>query len=326
VTAGAAAVLAGPLTDADVSTSTPQTFSDWGVRGLAFILIGQVLTAMASMAETAREEDLADLAITKRLSAAMDQSRLLVHFQPIMSLADPGRLLGAEALVRLDEHERGLVGPVEFIPSAERSGLIRPLGEHVLRTACRQVVAWRAQGLVDDEFTLSVNVSPRQLDAVDFPERVDSVLRATGMDPARLQLEITETCVAEDRGRFVDALHSLHRLGIELALDDFGTGHSTLAEVQQLPIDVIKVDRQFVAGLGADGVAIVSNVLDLARSVGMSTIAEGVETAEQERVLASLGCDAAQGYLYGAAVAADDFAVRLVAAPSDRPSSRATDG
>lgn len=327
VTAVSAAVLAGPLTYAEVSTRTPQLLSDWVVRGLSFIVIGQVLTAMASIAATARQAELADLATTKRLSTAMDQSRLVVHYQPIVSLADPGRTLGAEALVRLDDPQRGIVAPGEFIPSAERSGMIRPLGEHVLRTACRQVVDWRAQGLVGADFTLSVNVSPRQLDAVDFAERVGSVLAATGMDPAQLQLEITETCVAEHRDRFLNALHSLRRLGVELALDDFGTGHSTLAEVQQLPIDVIKVDRQFVAALCPDGAAIVTNVVDLARSVGMTTIAEGVETAEQEQLLASLGCDAAQGYLYGRPGPADEFALRLVAATaSDPTSARSIDG
>lgn len=319
VTSVVAAILAGPLTYADTSTRTPQTLTDWGLRGLFFVVIGQVLTAMAGIAASAREAELADLTIAKRLSAAMDESRLVVFFQPIVSLSEPGRLLGAEALVRLDDPPHGLVGPVDFIPSAERSGMIRPLGEHVLRTACRQVVAWRSAGLISDDFTLSVNVSPRQLDAVDFADRVGSVLAATGMDPARLQLEITETCVAEHRGRFLDALHSLRRLGVELALDDFGTGHSTLAEVQQLPIDVIKVDRQFVATLSRGNAAIVANVVDLARSVGMSTIAEGVETAEQEQLLVSLGCDAAQGYLYGAAVAAEDFAVRLVAASGVSP-------
>jgi EAL domain-containing protein (putative c-di-GMP-specific phosphodiesterase class I) len=320
VTAVAAALLAGPLTYADTATRTPQTLTDWGLRGVFFVVIGQVLTAMAGIAASAREAELADLRMAKRLSAALDESRLVVFFQPIVSLSERGRLLGAEALVRLDDPPHGLIGPADFIPSAERSGMIRPLGEHVLRTACRQVVAWIDEGLVDEDFTLSVNVSPRQLDAVDFADRVGSVLAATGLDPARLQLEITETCVAEHRGRFLDALHSLRRLGVELALDDFGTGHSTLAEVQQLPIDVIKVDRQFVATLCSGGDAIVTNVVDLARSVGMSTIAEGVETPEQERRLAALRCEAAQGYLYGAPVSSDEFALRLVASPVDRTS------
>lgn len=332
LTALAAGLLAGPLMYADVATRTAQPISEWGSRTLFFIVIGQILTAMAAIAVDGSRKELDDLDAGKALAKAMDQSRFEVYFQPLVSFADPGHVTGAEALVRLNDPELGVVAPDEFIPTAESTGMIRPLGEFVLRSACEQLVAWRRNGLVGADFTLSVNVSPRQLDAADFPERVAGVLRETGMDPAQLQLEITETALAEHPDQFTASLHSLRRLGVGLALDDFGTGHSTLAEVQRLPIGVIKIDRVFVTTLGGDGCAIAENVVSLARSLGLTTVAEGVETDAQARLLARMGCDKGQGFLYGRPVPGEQFALSLMAEgstgplgaePVDRPSSTA---
>jgi len=325
-TALAAGVLAGPMTYADVATRTPQSFADWGLRALFFVIIGQALTAMTSIATAAREEELDDLRSAHALSAALDDGRIEAWFQPIVSLRSAGRITGAEALVRMRDLEHGVVPPCEFIPAAERNGMIRPLGEFVLRAACQQVVDWRTHGLVGPWFTLSVNVSPRQMDSTDFVERVAAVLAETGLEPSMLQLEITETSLAEHRAQFVDSVHGLRRLGVRLALDDFGTGHSTLAELQSLPVDVIKIDRQFVSSVGQGGSVIAENVVALARSLGLSTVAEGVETSEQARLLRSLGCDAAQGYLYGRPVASPEFARWLLsesAARSGHPRSAA---
>ncbi|MHB1138825.1 MAG: putative bifunctional diguanylate cyclase/phosphodiesterase [Microthrixaceae bacterium] len=311
-TAVAAGVLSGPLMYADVATRTPQSVADWGARGLFFIVIGQALTAMTSIATAAREEELDDLRCARDLSSALDQGRLEVWFQPIVSLRTTGRITGAEALARLREPEGDVVLPGEFVPGAERNGMIRPLGDHVLRAACQEAARWRAQQLIDPCFTLSVNVSPRQLDSTDFVERVAAVLTETGLAPSMLQLEITETSLAQHRAQFVDAVHSLRRLGVRLALDDFGTGHSTLAEVQSLPIDVIKIDRQFVATMGSGGSVIAEHVVALARSLGLATVAEGVETSQQATLLGSLGCDSAQGYLYGRPVPPAQFTAWLL--------------
>lgn len=319
VTALAAGILAGPLMYADVSDQTAQQLSEWVARLLFFVVIGQILTAMAAVAVESSRKQIEDLDAGRALARAMDESRFEVFFQPIVSFADHGRVTGAEALVRLHDPERGIVAPDEFIPTAECTGMIRPLGELVLRSACEQLVAWRRNGLVDADFTLSVNVSPRQLDAADFPDRVAGVLRETAMDPAQLQLEITETALAEHPDQFTASLHSLRRLGVCLALDDFGTGHSTLAEVQRLPVAVIKIDRVFVAALGdGDGDrAIAENVVSLGRSLGLTTVAEGVETDAQADVLARMGCDRGQGYLYGRPVPGEQFALSLMAT-SDR--------
>lgn len=329
-TALAAGVLAGPLSYADVSQRTHQTLLDWGTRTVFFVVIGQVLTAMIAIAVESRREELSDLDSARCLASALDDSRFEVYFQPIVSLCNqesdgcaPGtteRVTGAEALLRMHDTDGNLVGPDQFIPNAERTGMIRPVGEFVLRDACRQVVSWQARGLLGPSFMLSVNVSPLQLDAGDFAERVAGVLKETGLDPSWLQLEITETALAESREQFLTSLHSLRRLGVHLALDDFGTGHSTLAEVQRLPVDVIKIDRQFVATLGSGGSPIAENVVSLARSLGLGTVAEGVETDGQARHLRSLGCDSAQGYFYGHPVPADEFELaRLAHGPSAGP-------
>lgn len=315
-TSVASGLLAGPLMYSDVSSRTSQSLLDWGTRAVFFVVIGQLMTAMCAMAVADRRCKLDDLDTAQRLVAAMDQARFVVHFQPIVSLGERSSMTGAEALVRLRGLDGELVGPDEFIPSAERTGMIRPLGEFVLRSACEQMVAWRRQGLVDASFTLSVNVSPRQLDAADFTDRVAGVLRETAMDPGQLQLEITETALAEHPEQFTATLHALRRLGVRLALDDFGTGHSTLAEVQRLPVSTIKVDRVFVAALGDGRSAIAENVVSLARSLELSSVAEGVETAEQARLLTEMGCERGQGYLYGRPVPGDEFALSLVAAGS----------
>lgn len=323
VTALAAGILAGPLMYADVSEGTTQQLSEWVARLLFFVVIGQILTAMAAVAVEGSRKEIEDLDAGRALARAMDESRFEVFFQPIVSFGEHGRVTGAEALVRLHDPERGIVAPDEFIPTAECTGMIRPLGELVLRSACEQLVSWRRSGLVDADFTLSVNVSPRQLDAADFPDRVAGVLRETAMDPAQLQLEITETALAEHPDQFTASLHSLRRLGVCLALDDFGTGHSTLAEVQRLPVAVIKIDRVFVAALGdgnGDGDrAIAENVVSLGRSLGLTTVAEGVETAAQADVLARMGCDRGQGFLYGRPVPGAQFALSLMAAAGTGP-------
>jgi EAL domain-containing protein (putative c-di-GMP-specific phosphodiesterase class I) len=324
VTALAAGILAGPLMYADVATRTAQPLSEWVARLLFFVVIGQILTAMAAIAVDGSRKELDDLDAGRALAQAMDQSRFEVYFQPIVSFTDAGRVTGAEALVRLNDPSLGVVAPDEFIPAAESTGMIRPLGEFVLRSACEQLVAWRRNGLVGADFTLSVNVSPRQLDAADFPERVAGVVRETAMDPAQLQLEITETALAEHPDQFTASLHSLRRLGVGLALDDFGTGHSTLAEVQRLPVGVIKIDRVFVTAMGDDGCAIAENVVSLARSLGLTTVAEGVETEVQADVLARMGCDRGQGFLYGRPVPGEQFALSLMAASNHRSAGEGT--
>jgi EAL domain-containing protein (putative c-di-GMP-specific phosphodiesterase class I) len=309
----ASTALAGPLSYADVSAGTAQAAMDWGSRGVYFVLIGQALTAVATLNSHAAAKELSDLRAAKGLWTALDRGRFEVYFQPVVSMAGAGEVVGAEALVRLHDAERGLVAPDQFIPLAEQTGMIRPLGAWVLRSACAEVARWRTAGLVGPHFTLAVNVSARELEAPSFCEGVSDVLHQTGLAPSMLFLEITETAVAEDPERFINALHGLHRLGIGLALDDFGIGHSSLAEVQRLPVDVIKIDKSFVAtlGHGEHGSAIARNIVSLAASLDVFTVVEGVETSEQADILTRMGCDLAQGYLFGRPVPADAFELGL---------------
>jgi diguanylate cyclase (GGDEF)-like protein len=244
------------------------------------------------------------LRIEALLREGIGRGELSLVYQPQLS-ASSGRVVAVEALARWRSAELGPVGPSEFIPLAEESGLIHEIGLRVLREACRQVAAWRQGG--QPVVTVAVNVSVRQLHDPDFARTVEAVLREEGTEPADLELEITESALLVDDAALVEALARLRRLGIRLALDDFGTGYSSLSHVARLPIDVIKIDRSFVAGLGSAsrGAAIVAGVVGMGRELGLRVTAEGVETREQQEVLAALGCDVLQGFLVSEPLAAD---------------------
>lgn len=212
-------------------------------------------------------------------------------------------MIGVEALVRWRHPERGLVNPGEFIPLAEETGLILPLGEWCLRTACAQVAAWEG-------VELSVNLSPVQFKHNDLVGLVWDTLRESGLDPLRLELEITEGVLIQDSEGALATLTALRELGVRIAMDDFGTGYSSLGYLQRFPVDKIKIDRSFVGRLGCGGnaVAIVKAMVNLGRSLGIGINAEGVETAEQMAILRQMGCDEVQGFLLGKPVAADEIA------------------
>jgi diguanylate cyclase (GGDEF)-like protein len=240
-----------------------------------------------------------------RLGLARDELR--VAYQPIVRLAD-GRITGIEALVRWERPGHGLVGAADFVPLAEETGLIVPVGAWVLRAACEQVVAWdRAV----DPLGLSVNLSARQLADPSLVGMVEQTLRETGMAPDRLCLEVTESALASDADTAVVALAALKELGVRLAIDDFGTGYATLDYVRRFSMaDELKIDRSFVAGLTdvhVPDAAIVSASIVLANALGFDTVAEGVENAEQLAVLRRLGCQYAQGYWFSRPVAAEDL-------------------
>jgi diguanylate cyclase (GGDEF)-like protein len=244
------------------------------------------------------EEDL-------RRALAEGAGELWVAYQPIHRLAD-GRMTGVEALARWDHPRRGPVPPAEFVPVAESSGLIVELGRHVLSTACAQVARWQADTPAD-ALALNVNLSARQIPDPGVAGEVARVLAASGLAPASLSLEITEGVLLEDSDETARALAALRDLGLRVVLDDFGTGFSSLGYLRRYALDGLKIDRAFVADLGADGAgdaAIVAAIQGMARALGMRTVAEGVETAAQLERLRGLGCDAAQGYHLGRPAAA----------------------
>ena len=262
---------------------------------------GEVLRYDPSM----RDELLARVRTEEGLRRALAEGELRVHYQPTVDLTT-GRMTGVEALVRWQLPTGELVPPLEFIPVAEDTGLVVPLGAWVLREACAQGARWLAGP--GEPLSVSVNVSARQLDE-SLVGVVDAVLAETGLPAHLLVLELTESVLVADDAGTSAVLHALRRLGVRLAIDDFGTGFSALAYLSRLPIDVIKVDRAFVAQLCApEGRAdLARTIIEMARALGMSTTAEGIETPEQLAALRSLGCDLGQGYLFSRPVPAEEL-------------------
>jgi diguanylate cyclase (GGDEF)-like protein len=232
------------------------------------------------------------------LRRALDHDGLRLHYQPLVDLAT-GALAGAEGLVRLEDPDRGLIPPAEFISVAEETGLVVPLGAWVTAEAAAQAAAWQAlQPAGAPPMVVSINLSGRQLTAPGFAVEVGAAIARSGADPSHLCFEVTENTLLDAAGGSVDTLEDLKALGVRLAIDDFGTGHSSLTWLRRIPADFLKIDRTFVAGLGTHpgDTAIVRAVLDLGRALDLITVAEGVETPEQLAALRELGCHWAQGF------------------------------
>jgi diguanylate cyclase (GGDEF)-like protein len=240
------------------------------------------------------------------LRGAVEQRQLRLVFQPQLRMGD-GSLAGCEALLRWEHPELGAVSPIEFIPVAEDTGLMRAIGDWVLAEACRQAAGWPLPLVV------SVNVSPRQALCAGFVERVQAALDAAGLPPTRLELEITESVFLDESPATLDALRQLRTRGVRIALDDFGTGYSALSYLRAFPFDTLKIDRSFIRGMAAGGeaLAIVKMILGLAHTLGMQAVAEGVEDAVQARMLEHHGCHVLQGYLLSRPLPADELSVFL---------------
>ena len=244
--------------------------------------------------------------IEQELRDAIEADELEVYYQPKVSIAT-GKLVGAEALVRWLHAEHGMVPPDEFIPIAERNGLIVPIGELTLRKACRQFVTWHRAGF--DHVMLAVNMSAAQFSIGNIPEMMSSVITETGISPARLEIELTETAIMNDMRNAIEVLHELHKLGVSLSIDDFGTGYSSLSYLRQLPVQRIKIDRSFISEVhSADAAAAIARaVVTLGQSLGLEVVAEGVENEEQLNYLREINCDEAQGYFYARPMPAAKF-------------------
>jgi diguanylate cyclase (GGDEF)-like protein/PAS domain S-box-containing protein len=240
------------------------------------------------------------------LRAALEQGLLQLYYQP--QVADQGHLTGAEALVRWNHPIRGVVSPADFIPLAEETGLILPLGQFVLDTACRQLVAWAGQPGFD-HLSIAVNVSARQLHQEDFVALVQAILARTGANPARLKLELTESLLVDNVQETIGKMLALREMGIGFALDDFGTGYSSLSYLKRLPLDQLKIDQSFVRDVLDDpsDATIARTIVALARTLGLGVIAEGVETAAQLEFLRAAGCYAYQGYFFSRPLPLFDF-------------------
>jgi diguanylate cyclase (GGDEF)-like protein/PAS domain S-box-containing protein len=251
---------------------------------------------------------IATLRTGNELHRALERNELRLHYQPIVSL-ETGRITGFEALMRWQHPERGMVRPDEFIPLAEETGLIVPMGRWALQEACRQASWWHSHGA---RVTISVNLSPRQLAESTLTDEFAEVLHRSGVDPDAIWLEITESTLMRDAESAVVSLSKLRGLGVHLSVDDFGTGYSSMTYLKRFPVEALKVDRSFVDGLGEESgdTAICTAVVSLAHALGLRAVAEGVETAEQMASLRQLGCELAQGYLFGRPEPAETYGER----------------
>jgi diguanylate cyclase (GGDEF)-like protein len=257
------------------------------------------------------------LGLEHELRLGLQRGEFTLHYQPEISL-NSDAIVGVEALVRWTSPTREHVSPAQFIPVAEASGLIMPLGEFVLREACAQTAHWQAQGILPEPFVTWVNLSGKQLSAGGVAALVGSVLEDTGLPARHLGLEVTETAIvvdepAHDRARA--ELQELHDRGVRIAIDDFGTGSSSLAQLRRYPIDLVKIDLAFVQGVehNAKDAAITANIVSLAHALGLPAIAEGIETDGQLASMRELGCDIGQGYLLARPASADDVGRTLAA-------------
>ena len=241
----------------------------------------------------------------RRIQTALDEDEMVLHYQPILSLTEP-KILGLEALIRWPQPGGGMVPLEEFLPVAERSNLISHLGWWTLERACHQVNQWHAMFPRDPPIAVMINIPGQQFSQPELVPSVEGVLRETGLEGEYLHLEITESSAMADLDRSVDTLWALKELGVHLHVDDFGTGYSSLSYIHRFPVDSLKVDRSFVSGLseGPENFAIVKTVVDLARSLGLSVVVEGIETEEQLQVVQELGCEFGQGWLFARAMAA----------------------
>ncbi|MDD2776544.1 MAG: EAL domain-containing protein [Gallionella sp.] len=249
---------------------------------------------------------------------ALTQQQFQLHYQ--IQVDDEGHPLGAEALLRWQHPQRGLIAPDEFIPVLEETELIIPIGLWVLRTACLQLKHWQGHALTDD-LVIAVNISAKQFRKAEFVMQMQLLLRETGARAQRIKLELTESMVLEDVDEAIAKMHELKALGIRFSMDDFGTGYSSLQYLKLLPLDQIKIDKSFVRDITTDpnDAAIVQAIIAITKALELDVIAEGVETQAQEDFLNQHGCHHFQGYLFGKAMPLNEFEDKLLHLPPNLP-------
>jgi EAL domain-containing protein (putative c-di-GMP-specific phosphodiesterase class I) len=269
-----------------------------------------------------RDQARARFELQSDLNGALERGEFVLHYQPSFEIST-GRLEGFEALLRWQHPTLGLVGPEQFIPLAEESGLIVSLGRFVLQEATRQLGEWRKAHRVDGELSIAVNVSARQLRSRHFLDEVRQAIEVAGIGAGQLVLEVTESMLVHEPEEVAKVLQLISDSGVRIAIDDFGTGYSSLAYLQNLPIDILKVDKSFVSptgGIEEEGRRLLGAILHLAQTLGLRSVAEGVEESEQFELLRRGGCDVGQGFLWSPPVAAD-IASRLLSQGLFSPAS-----
>ena len=248
--------------------------------------------------------------LEEELRLAMKEQQFIIYFQP--QVHHSGQIIGAEVLISWQHPERGLVSPVEFIPLAEETRLILPIGEWVLKTACSQLKIWEGNKHTR-HLQLAVNVSARQFHQADFVEQVCQILELNGINPSMLKLELTESLVLDDIDDTIFKMNALRKIGVNFSMDDFGTGYSSLSSLKKLPLDQVKIDQSFVRDLSIDldDAIIVETVIAMANKLNIQVIAEGVETEAQRTFLEFNGCQYYQGYLFSEPLPIEQFELLL---------------
>jgi len=261
-----------------------------------------------------KSQSIERLTLESALRRATERNQFSLHYQPKVDIAS-GQITGVEALLRWNHPDFGMVPPMQFIPLAEETGLIVPIGRWVLQEACAQNMAWQRRGLLP--VTMAVNLSPRQFADPHLLNDIDLALFSSGMSPVLLQLEVTESMVMRNVARAVRVLDAIQSRGIRLAIDDFGTGYSSMSLMKQFPIDTIKIDRSFVRDLPQDteDCAIAEAIIGMGKALGMTIVAEGVETSDQEAFLRAHACDEMQGFLFSKPVTAQEMTGLLRSPP-----------
>ena len=324
VTAVAAGFVCGPFLPFDVELGIEQSTGNWGLRLVFFVVIGQVVAALHLRSLPAVQERLEARGMRQRVSEAVRAGNIRPMYQPFVDL-ETGRIVGVEALARWHEPDGTVVLPAEFIPHAEDAGAITTIDLAILRMAAEQVREWDATAFadVDDlDFIVSVNLSGQGFDDERLADRVRSTIDATGLDPSRVVIEVTETALVADLKRAAARMAELKDVGVRLALDDFGVGQSTLAALLHYPIDIIKLDRTFLALTVSEGSpGLLAAVIDLATRLGPDlVVAEGIETPAQLRGVVAAGCRFGQGFLFDQPLDADTIVRALEAGAYHLPS------
>ena len=262
-------------------------------------------------------EALTRLQIETDLRHAFERDEFFLHYQPIVSLKD-GRIIGAEALIRWRHFERGIVSPATFVPVAEDTGLVVPLGRWVLRQACQQAKEWQCGIAKDQPFAMSVNLSVREFAQPDLVKAVASILEETGLPPQSLRIEITESAIIGQKHPAIETVEQLRALGVAIHLDDFGTGYSALSYLHRLPLDAVKVDRAFTSSIDTEErpLHVVRAIISLAHAIGLEVVAEGVTNARQIELLREMGCDLAQGFIFSRPCNSEELEALLLTSPS----------
>ena len=305
LTALACGLLAGPLLPADVATQTPQSLPVWLLRLLIFVFMAVLLAWLTSHTRPGMMRTGRDAQVAAQLRAALRTGQLEVHYQPQVAL-NSGEPVGVEALVRWRHPRKGLVPPDQFVPSAERTGVIADIDEHVLREAAQQLADWSARGLGD--LSVAVNVSARRFHDTDLLDVIRDVVTSSALDPARIHLEITETAVIDDPDGAARVIAAIRELGVKVAIDDFGTGQSSLSYLHQFTVDVVKIDRQFVSMAVHDPKVsrLVAGLIRLFEAIDVSVVCEGIEDAEQFVHMSALGGQIGQGYFFAKPASAEE--------------------